>query len=197
MSIACQFFWPQELKFKPARRSASAKSFGTGLCGGFFENWRQTISESSKKAPFVIARKPLVTTRTAGCCEWQWRRKAPMPFSCSDFGALDVCSKLPENGSKSSFGAGRCPAPKGGHTVAHRGGQGALLCKRHIGWDTTSRRNRMCAFTACVRFLRLPQPAGLRSLLNWEKKAPSEMVKTKEIQTLRAGTVIAVPALFL
>ena len=52
-------FGPQELKFKPARRSASAKSFGTGLCGGFFENWRQTISESSKKTPFVIARKPL------------------------------------------------------------------------------------------------------------------------------------------
>ena len=30
--------------------------------------------------------------------------------------------------------------------------------------DTTSRRKRMCAFTACVRFLRRRGPAGLRSL---------------------------------
>ena len=30
--------------------------------------------------------------------------------------------------------------------------------------DTTSRRKRMCAFTACVRFLRRRGPAGLRDL---------------------------------
>ena len=38
------------------------------------------------------------------------------------------------------------------------------FCAEVLRDDTTSLRKRMCAFTACVRFLRRRGPAGLRSL---------------------------------
>ncbi len=62
------------------------------------------------------------------------------------------------------WGCGMLPSPERSHTTAHRGKQGGYSCAEVLRDDTTSRRKRMCAFTACVRFLRLRSPAGLRSL---------------------------------
>lgn len=39
------------------------------------------------------ALKTSVAVRTAGCCEWHWRRKAPMLFSCPNFGAPKIGPK--------------------------------------------------------------------------------------------------------
>ena len=145
----------------------------------------------------VICRspQPLVAGRTAGCREWQWCRKAPMPFSCADCGALDVCSKLPESGSKSSFWAGTLSLPR---RMPHNGSQGrtrGTFMQEAYRMDTTSRRNRMCAFTACVRFLRLPRPRRAAQPIKPGKDAKCNCQNKN--RTSRAGTVIAVPALFL
>ena len=48
---------------------------------------RRTISVNFKMP------QTLVAVRTAGCCEWHWRRKAPMLFSCPDFGAPKIGPK--------------------------------------------------------------------------------------------------------
>lgn len=52
-----------------------------------------------------------------------------MPFSCSFFGALEVCSNLLKIGLKSFSGTGMRPLPEGSHTAAHKGKQGGLLCR--------------------------------------------------------------------
>ena len=85
-------------------------------------------------------------------------------LSCSFFGALEACSNSPKTGSKSLSGTGMLPSPKESHTGAHKGKQVGFLCGVLVGCDTTSRRKRMGAFTACIRFLRRRGPAGLRNL---------------------------------
>ena len=117
-----------------------------------------------KKASIFKTRKPLRQLALRAAVNGHWREKAPMPFSCFFSGAPEACSNPPKTGLKSLSGAGILPSPEGGHTAAHTGKQGALL-RRGLGDDdTASRRKRMCAFTACVHFLRCRGPAGLRNL---------------------------------
>ena len=105
-------------------QSAAANRCDTGLCGYFSQIYRQTIPGTSKKASISKTRKPLRQLALRAAVNGHWRRKAPMPFSCSFFGALEACSNSPKTGSKSLSGTGMLPSPKESHTGAHKGKQG-------------------------------------------------------------------------
>ena len=85
---------------------------------------------------------------------------SPAPFSAHrKFAQIG-----PKPAQNPSLGQGCYPSPKEATQRLTR----ANTRDFYVGclWDdTTSRRKRMCAFTACVRFLRRRGPAGLRSRL--------------------------------
>ena len=87
---------------------------------------------------------------------------SPAPFSAHRKLA-QIRSKPPRN---PALVLGCCPPLK---EVTQRltGANKGYFCVVLVGMIQQSRRNRMCAFTACVRFLRRCGPAGLREPFLW------------------------------
>ena len=91
-----------------------------------FPNLASNRSGNLEKSVNFQNPQTLAAARTAGCCEWALARKAPMPFSCSFFGALESCSNSPKTGSKSLSATRLLPFPEGVYTSAHTAKHGAF-----------------------------------------------------------------------
>ena len=91
-----------------------------------FPNLASNRSGNLEKSVNFQNPQTLAAARTAGCCEWALARKAPMPFSCSFFGALESCSNSPKTGSKSLSATRMLPFPEGVYTSAHTAKHGVF-----------------------------------------------------------------------
>ena len=135
------------------------------MCHGalrlLFSNLASNSSGSLEKSVNFQNPQTLAVARTAGCCEWALAQKSANAFLLLLFRRTESLLKSARKRLEILL-RGRSYPPSKEAAQRLTGANKGYFCAEVLWDDTTSRRKRMCAFTACVRFLRRRGPARLR-----------------------------------